>query len=180
MPDFTYPSATVLIERTGELAVGAAGVLRSTVDGDELPIYDLDGSPITHIRVRARGVHQPFKADVPDGLLDFGAATLFPVVSSESHRSGMQAIQIAEAATDVAAEAVTAAEQATSAAQVAAEAAQQAAAVVVATPRFVLHGDDPDVARPEENVLPVIWVGTVQPNHAVTGSDTWVRSETWA
>lgn len=172
MPDYTFPSGTVLVEGSGEFAVGATGVLR--VDGEQVQVYDLNDSPIPSIFVGPRGVHQAFKADVPDGLLDFGS-TLMPVVSVESHRAGLRAIELAEDAQRQAADNLQAALDARDDAAESASAAQQAAAVVVATPRFVLHGDDADFPRPDENVLPVIWVGAVLPNDADPARDQWIK-----
>lgn len=173
MADFTYAANTVLSESTGEFAVGATGVLRETADGPPVSIYDLNDSPLQVISVGSRGVHQAFKADIPDGILDFGSA-LLSVVSAESHRAGLRAITVAEAAVESAQDSLAAAQAAAQDAEDAAEAAQQAASVVVATPRFVLHGADADFPRPDEDVLPVIWVGSVKPNDADTEKDQWL------
>lgn len=178
MADFTYPPGTVLDESTGEFSVGSTGVLRNA-NGDAVDIFDLNDSPIPSIRVGARGVHEAFKANVPDGLLDFGS-TLMPVVSQESHRAGLQAIQVAEAAVESAQSAETAASDAANSARDAATKAEQAASLVVASPRFVIHGDDESHPRPEEQVLPVIWVGSVLPVHADPARDTWLQSSTLA
>lgn len=171
MADYTFAGNTVLVEGTGEFAVGATGVLRTSSDGPPLPIYDLNDSPISEIIVGPRGVHQAFKADEPDGLLDFGSA-MIPVVSQESHRAGMRAIEVAEGAAVQAGEAMGQASDA-------AAAARLAAGVVVATPRFVLHGGDADAPRPDEDVLPVIWIGSVEPSHADTGRDHWITPSSW-
>lgn len=77
--DYTFSEDTVLVASTGELAIGATGVLRATLDGPALPIYDLNGSPLNVITVGPVGVHQAFKADVAYGLLDFGSAKLTKV-----------------------------------------------------------------------------------------------------
>ena len=168
---YTYSSGLVLDEKTGQPSPGIAGILRE-VSGGPVQVYDLNDSPIPNIQVGPRGVHQAFRADIPDGVIDFGS-TPIPVVSQESHRAGLQAVIIAE-------QAVEASESARGEASDAAAAARLAASVVVATPRFVLHGDDADAPRPDEDVLPVIWVGSVPPSEADTERDHWIRPEPWA
>lgn len=173
---YTYPPAVVLDEETGQFAIGATGNLLQTADGPPVQLYDLNDSPIPSITVGQRGAHQGFRADIPDGLLDFGS-TLIPVVSQESHRAGMQAMLVAEDAVAQATAAAESAEDAVEQAEAAVEIARQAADVVVATPRFVLHGDDAEYARPNENVLPVIWVGSVRPDNAIPERDEWIKTE---
>lgn len=175
MAKYTYAPAAVFDEETGGFAVGAKGTLRQTVAGPPVQLYDLNDSPIPEIVVGRLGAHQAFRAEIPDGLLDFGA-TPIPVVSQESHRAGLQAILVAEDARDKASVAAASADEAAEQATAAAESAREAVDVVVATPRFVLHGDDAAFARPNENVLPVIWVGSVRPDNADPARDEWIAT----
>lgn len=101
MAAYTFPSAVVLIEATGDLAIGATGVLRPSAGGNPVQVYDLNGSPIPNVVVGARGVHQPFQADIPDGVLDFGSV-LLTSISQESMTAAITAEQDAAAALEAA------------------------------------------------------------------------------
>lgn len=79
MADYTFSAATVLFEGTGDLAVGATGVLRPLDGGAAVQLYDLNDSPLTSITVGPLGSHQAFKADIPHGLLDFGSLRMVAV-----------------------------------------------------------------------------------------------------
>lgn len=151
MADYTYPPAPVFVETTGELAIGATGVLR-TVDGvDPIPVYDLNDSPLPSILVGPKGAHQAFKADIAEGVLDFGSV-LLPTISLEQYRAALTVVGVAnQAAADAAA---------------ALSLAQQASAGAAAN--LVVHGNDPNVARPALP-YPVIWYGTVEPLNMLDG-----------
>lgn len=94
MADYTFPPAPVLVEETGEFAIGAIGVLRATEGGDPVSVYDLNDSPLPNIVVGPKGAHQAFKADIPDGVLDFGSV-LLPTQSLEAARAGLTALDTA-------------------------------------------------------------------------------------
>ncbi|TYP82085.1 hypothetical protein [Blastococcus xanthinilyticus] len=96
MPDFTYGPAPVLVEASGDFAIGATGTFRAS-DGTPAPIYDLNGSPLASITVGPKGAHQAFKADIPDGVLDFGSVEL-PAVSIEAISAALDAQQAAREA----------------------------------------------------------------------------------
>jgi hypothetical protein len=83
MPDYTYSPDTVLVEATGELAIGAIGVLRVVAGGEPVDMWDMVDSPISSITVGPTGAHQAFKADVPYGVLDFESVQM-PKVSDEA------------------------------------------------------------------------------------------------
>lgn len=102
MPSYTFAPAPVLVESTGAFAIGATGVLRATEGGDPVPIFDLNGSPLTSIQVGPKGAHQGFTADIPNGVLDFGSV-LLPSISLEQQESGLTAVAVANAASDTAA-----------------------------------------------------------------------------
>lgn len=97
MPSFTYTPDTVLIEATGELAVGATGVFRDQAGGVEQPIFDLNGNPIPNVVVGPAGAHQAFKAARAFGVLDFGSAQLVKV-SAEAYEAAIDAQQTADQA----------------------------------------------------------------------------------
>lgn len=104
MAAYTFPPAVVLVESTGELAVGANGVLRPSAGGDPVQVYDLNGSPIPSVLVGSKGVHQPFQADIANGVLDFGSVQL-TAVSHESLTAAITAQQSADSAAASAAQA---------------------------------------------------------------------------
>lgn len=110
MPDFTFAPAPVLVETTGEFAIGATGVLRATEGGDPVQVYDLNDSPLPSITVGPKGAHQAFKADISDGVLDF-ESVLLPSQSLESQRAGLEAKALATAAAANAQTALTLIEQ---------------------------------------------------------------------
>lgn len=85
MPQFTFSEDTVLVAGSdpAEFAIGATGVFRVMAGGEIVPIFDLNGSAILAVAVGPLGVHEPFKADIPHGVLDFGSAQLSKV-SDES------------------------------------------------------------------------------------------------
>lgn len=94
--DYTFDEAVVLVEGTGELAIGATGVLLPPLGGDPVQVYDMNGSPIPNVVVGPFGVHQQFRADIPQGLLDFGSKVL--VKESQQQRdAGMAALLAVEA-----------------------------------------------------------------------------------
>lgn len=94
MPDYTFAPAPVLVETTGEFAIGAVGVLRATDNGDPVTIYDLNDSPIAGVLVGPKGAHAAFKADISDGVLDFGSVIL-PTESLEQRRAALEARSLA-------------------------------------------------------------------------------------
>lgn len=108
MPDYTYAPAPVLIEVTGEFAIGVAGVLKDSGTGAPAQAYDLNGSPLTSIVVGPKGAHQAFKADIPYGTLDFGSVQL-PTSSLEQQAAGLIAVSTANAAATSSAAAATSA-----------------------------------------------------------------------
>jgi len=89
--DYTYDEAVVTIQGTAEPAVGATGVLRPDDFGDPVQVYDLNGSPLPHVSVGEFGVHQQFKADIPQGILDFGSRRLVKE-SQQQREAGMTAL----------------------------------------------------------------------------------------
>lgn len=95
MPAYTFSPAPVLVETTGEFAIGATGVLRPTEGGDPVQVYDLNGSPLPSVAVGLKGAHQAFKADIPHGTLDFGSV-LLPTISLEALTAALTAQQTAE------------------------------------------------------------------------------------
>jgi hypothetical protein len=111
--DYTFPPAVVLVESTGDPAIGATGVLRPEAGADPVPVYDLNDSLISNILVGPLGVHQGFKADIPNGLLDFGSV-LLPSESMEQRAAGLTAQATADAALAAATAATTAATDAQS------------------------------------------------------------------
>lgn len=115
MPQYTYSPAAVLVETTGEFAVGAIGALRPASGGDAVPIWDLNDSALPSVVVGPKGAHQAFKADIPSGILDFGSVML-PAVSDEARVAGLdaqteaaQAVVIAQNAESASSAAVAAA-----------------------------------------------------------------------
>jgi hypothetical protein len=105
---YTFPPAPVLIETTGAFAIGAAGVMRPTTGGDPVPLYDLNDLPLASILVGPKGAHQAFKADIPDGVLDFGSV-LLPASSLEQQRAALNAVEVAASASSAANTALAAA-----------------------------------------------------------------------
>ena len=108
MPEYKFKAAPVLVETTGEFAIGATGVLRPEAGADPVQVYDLNGSPLPSVTVGPKGAHQDFLADIPDGVLDFGSVQLV-AISVESFRAGLGAGAAADTATAAAAEAAAAA-----------------------------------------------------------------------
>lgn len=97
MAAYTFGEAVVLVQVTGDLAIGATGVLRATEGGDPVPIFDLNDSPIPSVLVGPKGTHHPFKADIEWGVLDFGSAQLV-AESIEFRRAGAEVRELAESA----------------------------------------------------------------------------------
>lgn len=159
MADYTFAPAPVLIESTGEFAIGATGVLRATEGGVSVQIYDLNNSPMASIVVGPKGAHQAFRADVPHGLLDFGSV-LLPTSSLEQQQAGITALNTAQDAL------------------LTAEAAQTSALSalngMLNTAKFIVHGDDPNVARTTAAGVPTVWFGSVQPVNSDAAIDVWV------
>ena len=108
MAAYTFGPAPVLVEATGEFAIGATGVLRESAGGAEIPIFDLNDSPLSSILVGPKGAHQAFKSDVASGVLDFGSVEL-PTISLEA----LTAALTVQAQTDTLASRVLALEQGT-------------------------------------------------------------------
>lgn len=162
MPDYTYAPAPVLVETTGEFAIGATGVLRPSDGGDAVAIYDLNGSTITNILVGPKGAHQGFRADIPYGVLDFGSV-LLPTVSQEQQNAALTALATAQEAGELATQA-----------SIDASAALDAA---LAAGKYVIHGAVASTARPATDPgVPIIWFGTVAPtNLSTTNGDLWVN-----
>jgi hypothetical protein len=102
----------VLEEVTGDFAIGVSGILRDSATNNPVQVYDLNDSPIASILVGLKGAHQAFKADVPNGVLDFGSV-LLPSASLEQQAAGLIAV---ETANDAAASAAVAADEAADAA----------------------------------------------------------------
>ena len=97
MADFTYAPAPVLIESTGEFALGVVGAFTDAATGTTVQAYDLNDSPIGGILVGPKGAHQAFKADIPHGILDFGSV-LLPSESIEQQEAGFIAVTTADTA----------------------------------------------------------------------------------
>lgn len=110
--DYTYAPAPVLDDSTGDFAIGVAGVLKTADGVSTSPMYDLNGSSITSIVVGSKGAHPGFRADIPNGLLDFGSV-LIPSASLEQQQAGLVAVTTADAAAEDATAAVAAADAAT-------------------------------------------------------------------
>lgn len=119
MPTYRYSPDTVMVETTGELAIGATGVLRATEGGDPVNLYDLNGSAIPSVLVGPKGAHQAFKADIPNGVLDFGSVIL-PKLSDQAQVAAIDAMAAAENAETIANDASATASQALATAQLAA------------------------------------------------------------
>ena len=96
MAAYTYAPAPVLVETTGEFAIGVTGVLKDD-DGTPVQAYDLNDSPIGGITVGPKGAHQAFKADIPNGVLDFGSV-LLPTSSQQQQEAGLSALATANSA----------------------------------------------------------------------------------
>lgn len=97
MAAYTYSPAPVLVEATGELAIGATGQLLAADGSGAVPVYDLNDSLLASILVGPKGVHQAFKADIPNGVLDFGSV-LLPTISQEALAA---ALTVQQATTDL-------------------------------------------------------------------------------
>lgn len=96
--DYTYAPAPVLVETTGDFAIGATGVLREVAGGPAVAIYDLStGNSITSILVGPKGAHQSFRADIASGILDFGSV-LLPSASLELQEAAFVAVDTANSA----------------------------------------------------------------------------------
>lgn len=156
MASYTFGPAPVLVETTGEFAIGATGVFRPLGGGDPVPVADLNNSPLPNILVGPKGAHGAFTADIPAGVLDFGSV-LIPKVCDEAVTAAIDAREVAESARSTA---ETAAQAATSAALSASNLAAVLAGAVI-----VVHGEDGNHPRPATN-RPVIWYGLVDPVNA--------------
>ena len=95
MPTYTFAPAPVLVETTGEFAIGATGVLRPTGGGDPVQVYDMNDSPLASVTVGPKGAHQSFKADIPHGVLDFGSV-LLPTESLEQRQGAITSVTLPE------------------------------------------------------------------------------------
>lgn len=115
MPDFVYSPAPVLVEATGNFAIGSTGVLRPAEGGAPVQVWDLNESPLASVIVGPKGAHQAFKADIAHGVLDFGSVML-PAISDEAKASALTVQEAAQGA-------ATSAESAASAAAAAAASA---------------------------------------------------------
>lgn len=146
MPEYTYSPAPVLVETTGEFAIGATGVLRPLDGGDPVPVFDLNDSPLLSVQVGPRGAHQAFKADIPNGVLDFGS-TQIVAVSVEAITAALTAIGIANDAMN---------------------------AALTSVGRVVFAGDDPSTPRPNVEG-PVLWLCSGDPVNADDDLDYWFR-----
>jgi hypothetical protein len=113
MADYTYAPAPVLIEATGEFAIGVTGALKTADGTTVVQAYDLNNSPIGGILVGPKGAHGAFKADIPYGVLDFGSV-LLPTTSIEQQNAGLTALATAAAAAADAADALDVANAASS------------------------------------------------------------------
>jgi hypothetical protein len=109
--DYTFAPAPVLIETTGEFAIGVTGILRDPSTNAQVQLYDLNESPIATLLVGSKGAHQGFKADIPFGNLDFGSVIL-PSASLEQQAAALTAVLTANEAAADAATAVTTANEA--------------------------------------------------------------------
>lgn len=151
MPDFTFAPAPVLVEETGEFAIGATGVLRSTQDGQAVQMYDLNGSPLPSILVGPKGAHQAFKADIPNGVLDFGSVQVTKI-SDEAQVAALEAVTLSKAT------------------------AATVAGIFAAGggyPELVRHWNNPNVPRPAVPAgWELLWIGSVRPLNALN-IDTW-------
>lgn len=136
MPGYTFSEGVVLIEATGQLAIGATGVFRAATGGDPVTIYDLNDSVIPSVAVGPLGVRQAFKADIPRGLLDFGSVVIV-ARSDELMDAAFEAQAISEQAALDAAAAATSSQAAAAAAAAAEGSAAAAAASAEAVPDAV-------------------------------------------
>jgi hypothetical protein len=181
MADYTYAPAPVLIESTGEFAIGVVGAL-TDVEGTAVQVYDLNDSPLGGILVGPKGAHQAFKADIPHGILDFGSV-LLPTASLEQQEAGFAAVTTANtaltnaiSAVSTAGTAVTTAQQALSYAQEGPVAAIEAAGDVepVGTWNFLItpsiNGDPIGEVAATTSVAGVVELATN--TEAQVGTDT--------
>lgn len=169
MAAYTFPSAVVLVEGTGQLAVGATGLLRTNAGSASVQMYDLNGSPLPSVVVSSQGVHQPFTADIGHGVLDFGSVIL-PAISLEAMTAALEVLQSSEAAAAAASASAASAEAAAVSSGVAADAAVLAGQ----GGRLVFAGSDALTPRPAVEG-PVLWLCTVKPVEASREQgDVWV------
>jgi hypothetical protein len=78
--DFTYGTYAVYDPTTNsEVDNGTGGKFVLVLNGPAQPIYDLNGTPIAEITSNALGQSSQFRADSPNGLIQFGstAVTVF-------------------------------------------------------------------------------------------------------
>lgn len=97
MPTYTFAPAPVLVEATGEFAIGATGTLASSSGGAAVSTWDLNGSPLASILVGPKGAHQAFKADIPHGVLNFGSVQIV-AISVEAQQAAITAQETADQA----------------------------------------------------------------------------------
>jgi hypothetical protein len=153
MPEYTFGPAPVLIEATGEFAIGATGVLRATEDGQAVQVYDLNDSPLPSIAVGPKGAHQAFRADVPNGVLDFGSV-LLPKVCDEAQVAALTAQEVASGA--------------------ATDAATALAAVTLGLEQIVFAGDNATTPRPNVPLSrTLLWLCSSTPVNAAAGDYWW-------
>lgn len=201
MPIYTYTEALVLVEGTNTPATGATGVLRPSMNGESVSVWDLNDSPLAAIPVGPLGVHQAFKADISSGVLDFGSVVLV-AISKEAMEAGLTAIETANLAAEAAESSRLSAEDAQASANTAAAAAQVSAeaatAAVTVVPNvqtgttYTLAASDVGRAVDMESsiactvtvpanvftaghIVEVCWIGSGQPT-IVAGTGMTLRS----
>lgn len=118
--EFTYEPFLLLDTATNQPQANSTGGLLKSPSGQAIPVYDLNGNPLTSLTTGPFGVGSGFRADVGVGLVSFGSLAL-PATSIEVRDAGPQATAAAASA--------AAAKAAAEAAQVAAEAAASLALV---------------------------------------------------
>lgn len=160
MPTYTYAPAPVLVETTGEFAIGATGVFRATESGPPVNFYDLNDSPLATISVGPKGAHQAFKADIPYGILDFGSV-LLPSMSIQQQEAALTASTKAQEAVDTA--------------DLAKEDATNALEIALSAGKYIIHGTNASTPRTAAIDVPLIWFGTVDPTNMIDGFDLWVN-----
>ncbi len=138
--EYLFKASTVVVEETGELAIGATGQLIPTEGGEPVQVYDLNSSPIASVLVGPKGAHQAFRADIPPGILDFGSVQLVAV--------SVQALFAAIAVEEVAEQAVADVQTALAEVQTIREQIGSAKGVLA-----VPAGQDPPADTPDGTII---------------------------
>lgn len=121
MPDYTFDPGLVIDDATSTPVPNAVGYLRETMNGPNVPVYDMQGTPISELRSNDRGYVARFSADIPRGYVFFGEVVQ-SVASDQVQDSLARALAAessAEAAVADARDALTKAQEAVLAAEAA-------------------------------------------------------------